>query len=58
MLREYFTDKELREKCAYKKRIEKARGNLEKREYWQTEDIGLVKPEERMGRIKKHYYDP
>ena len=33
---------ELREKCAYKNRIEKARGNLEKREYWQTEDISWL----------------
>lgn len=41
-VREYFTDKELREKCAYKKGIEKARGNLEKREYWQTEDISWL----------------
>ena len=57
-VREYFTDKELREKCAYKKGIEKARGNLEKREYWQTERHQLVKPEERMGRNKKHYHDP
>lgn len=41
-VREYFADKELREKCAYKNRIEKARGNLEKREYWQTEDISWL----------------
>ena len=41
-MREYFADKELREKCAYKNRIEKARGNLEKREYWQTEDISWL----------------
>ena len=37
-VREYFADKELR----YKNRIEKARGNLEKREYWQTEDISWL----------------
>ena len=41
-VREYFADKELRENCAYKNRIEKARGNLEKREYWQTEDISWL----------------
>ena len=41
-MREYFADKELREKCAYKNQIEKARGNLEKREYWQTEDISWL----------------
>ena len=39
---EYFTDKEFLKKCAYKKRVEKARGNIEKREYWQTEDISLL----------------
>ncbi len=38
-VREYFADSELLEKCAYKKRVEKARGRIEKREYWQTEDI-------------------
>lgn len=35
----YFSDEEFLKKCAYKKRIEKARGKIEKREYWQTEDI-------------------
>ena len=51
-VREYFTDKELREKCAYKKGIEKARGNLEKREYWQTEDIGWLSQKKEWAAIK------
>ena len=51
-VREYFTDKELREKCAYKKGIEKARGNLEKREYWQTEDIGWLSQKKEWAGLK------
>ena len=51
-VREYFTDKELREKCAYKKGIEKARGNLEKREYWQTEDISWLSQKKEWAGIK------
>jgi predicted transposase YbfD/YdcC len=38
-VKEYFEDEELLSKCAYKKSVEKARGGIEKREYWQTEDI-------------------
>ena len=41
-VREYFSDEELRKKCAYKKKIEKARGKIEKREYWQTEDLSWL----------------
>ena len=41
-VREYFGDKELLKKCAYKKKVEKARGKIEKREYWQTEDISWL----------------
>ena len=51
-VREYFTDKELREKCAYKKGIEKARGNLEKREYWQTEDISWLSQKKEWAGLK------
>ena len=36
---EYFSDEELRKKCAYKKKAEQARGKIEEREYWQPEDI-------------------
>ncbi|GHU82674.1 putative transposase [Clostridia bacterium] len=35
----YFDDAVLLSKCAYVKNVEKARGGIEKREYWQTEDI-------------------
>jgi len=35
----YFDDKEFLSKCAYKRTVEKARGGLEIREYWQTDDI-------------------
>jgi predicted transposase YbfD/YdcC len=35
----YFDDPELLGKCSYKKTTEKARGNVERREYWQTDDI-------------------
>ena len=39
-------------KCAYKKRIEKARGNLEKREYWQTEDINWLSQKKEWSGLK------
>lgn len=49
-VREYFSDKELLKNCAYKKKVEKARGKIEKREYWQTEDISwLSRRKERTG---------
>jgi len=35
----YFEDQELLSKCEYCKTIEKARGGIEKREYWHTNDI-------------------
>jgi predicted transposase YbfD/YdcC len=35
----YFEDAALLSKCAYVKKVEKAHGGVEKREYWQTEDI-------------------
>ena len=35
----YFSDNDFIEKCSYYYTIEKARGALEKREYWQTDDI-------------------
>lgn len=38
----YFEDSEVLSKCAYKKTVEKARGNIEKREYWQTENISWL----------------
>lgn len=41
-IRLYLSDPKFLEKCAYKKMLEKARGQIEKREYWQTEDIGWL----------------
>jgi len=38
----YFDDKELLATCAYHKTLEKARGSIEKREYWQTDDINWL----------------
>ena len=35
----YFADKEFLKKCDYYYTIEKARSSVEKREYWQTDDI-------------------
>jgi predicted transposase YbfD/YdcC len=35
----YFEDKEFLDKCEYCKTVEKARSSIEKREYWQTDDI-------------------
>lgn len=51
-VKEYFADKEFLEKCAYKKRIEKARGNMEKREYWQTEDISWLSQKKEWSGLK------
>ena len=38
----YFGDQDLLSKCAYHKTLEKARGGIEKREYWQTDDIAWL----------------
>ena len=38
----YFDDEDLRAGCAYHKVVEKARGAVEIREYWQTTDIGWL----------------
>jgi predicted transposase YbfD/YdcC len=35
----YFKEDEMCKNCAYTKTTEKARGRMEKREYWQTDDI-------------------
>ena len=35
----YFEDPAILSTCAYTKTVEKARGSIEKREYWQTEDV-------------------
>ena len=41
-VRLYFSDSECLQKSVYKKTTEKARGKIEKREYWQTDDISWL----------------
>lgn len=41
-VKQYFDDSELLAQCEYTKTMEKARGGIEKREYWQTDDIGWL----------------
>lgn len=38
----FFEDEELSAQCAYHKTVEKARGGVEKREYWQTDGIAWL----------------
>ncbi len=38
----YFADEELLKKCDYTSNTEKARGGIEKREYWITSDVGWL----------------
>jgi predicted transposase YbfD/YdcC len=38
----YFGDTELLSGCAYTKVLEKAHGGIEKREYWQTDNVGWL----------------
>jgi len=39
----YFADGKLRDACGYHKTVDKARGKVETREYWHTEDAGWLK---------------
>ena len=41
-VKQYFADTDLLRNCAYTKTVEKARGGIEKREYWQSEDIAWM----------------
>ena len=41
-VKQYFEDSGLLPTCAYVSTTEKARGSIEKREYWQTEDIAWL----------------
>jgi predicted transposase YbfD/YdcC len=41
-VKQYFDDEELLLNCSYTKTVEKARGGIEKREYWQTDDIAWL----------------
>ena len=38
----YFSESEFLQKCAYEKTVEKARGGVERREYWQTDDVSWL----------------
>jgi len=38
----YFADSDLRSRCGYTMTTEKARGGIERREYWQTDDIAWL----------------
>ena len=42
-LKLYFADGKLRDACGYRKTVDKARGKIETREYWQTGGIGWLK---------------
>jgi len=48
----YFGDEELRKNSDYTYKIEKARGGIEKREYWQTSDISWLTGKEKWAGIK------
>src|SRR5699024_3311251 len=51
-VREYFSDEKLLEKCAYKQKVEKGRRKIEKREYWQTEDISWLSQKKEWAGLK------
>ena len=48
----YFEDKDLLAKCQYHPTIEKARGGIEKREYWQTDDVGWLSQKKEWAGLK------
>jgi predicted transposase YbfD/YdcC len=48
----YFGDPELLAGCAYKKTVEKARGGIERREYWQTDDISWLSQKKEWAGLK------
>jgi predicted transposase YbfD/YdcC len=39
---DYFQDHDLLKKCAYTRKVEKARGGIEVREYWQSTDVSWL----------------
>ena len=49
---DYFEDKEFLGKCKYYKTTEKARGRLEIREYWQTDDVNWLPQKKKWAGIK------
>ena len=48
----YLADNELLSKCAYHRMVEKARGGLEEREYWQTDDISWLPQKKKWAGLK------
>lgn len=48
----YFADPDLLSQCVYHKTLEKARGGIEKREYWQTDDISWLSQKKRWPGLK------
>ena len=53
----YFSDEEAKDKCAYKKTIEKARGEGREEGILADRRDFMVEPEERVARAKEHYID-
>jgi len=51
-VRLYFSDIEFLKKCDYHYTIEKARGGVEKREYWQTDDISWLNQKDNWSGLK------
>lgn len=51
-VRLYFSEEEFLKKCAYKKTVEKARSKIEKREYWQTDDIAWLSQKKEWAGLK------
>lgn len=51
-VKSYFEDSELLKKCDYHYTIEKARGGVEKREYWQTDDILWLSQKDKWAGLK------
>jgi predicted transposase YbfD/YdcC len=41
-VKQYFKDRELLSGCSYTKKMEKARSSIEKREYWQTDNVAWL----------------
>ena len=56
-VREYFSDEKLLEKCAYKQKVEKARGKIEKTGILADRRYLVAEPEERVGGVKEHNPD-
>lgn len=48
----YFEDMEILSQCAHTQTLEKARGGIEKREYWQTEDIAWLSQKKEWSGLK------